>query len=339
MSHAMKYDTERIRKENPLIEIVTKELGAPIKRGGWLFWPCPFHAEKTPSFGIHANKNPDTFHCFGCNKGGDIFTWARGYYNIPTFVEAAKYYRGQRDLSDAELSKAHAERARQFAAQAREEREKMEASIRRLQETQPWLAYRGNMDDYAVNLWWRNYGLDPKWQEFYMLGYSPNFYEGPSLTIPYFEPGSDYQSIYGLVHRIIGRDKDKFRPELANLPTRFYYANNKLKTLPPVLRVTEGQAKAMTMFAFLASREVQVIGTYRHLGTYPIEELDGVERILYYPDPGVPDDELRDKAEILGRDRTFFVRAPLDEKIDDALRTRKLSAQQLLGLERTAIRL
>ena len=49
---------------------------------------CPFHSEKTPSFIV--NPVQQTFHCFGCKKGGDIFTfWME--INRATFPEALKY--------------------------------------------------------------------------------------------------------------------------------------------------------------------------------------------------------------------------------------------------------
>ncbi|MFA5947911.1 MAG: DNA primase [Candidatus Gracilibacteria bacterium] len=46
---------------------------------------CPFHSEKTGSFIVSPQKQ--IFHCFGCNKGGDIFTFIQEFENV-SFVEA-----------------------------------------------------------------------------------------------------------------------------------------------------------------------------------------------------------------------------------------------------------
>ena len=48
---------------------------------------CPFHAEKTPSFSVHATRQ--FFHCFGCGESGDVFTFVQKAENI-SFPEAVR---------------------------------------------------------------------------------------------------------------------------------------------------------------------------------------------------------------------------------------------------------
>ncbi|MBS4176306.1 DNA primase [Lederbergia citrea] len=43
------------------------------KQGRNYFGLCPFHGENTPSFSVSPEKQ--IFHCFGCNAGGNVFTF------------------------------------------------------------------------------------------------------------------------------------------------------------------------------------------------------------------------------------------------------------------------
>ncbi len=55
--------------------------------GGRLKGLCPFHQEKTPSFTVSPDKG--VFHCFGCKKGGNAFTFLMEMEKL-TFPEAAE---------------------------------------------------------------------------------------------------------------------------------------------------------------------------------------------------------------------------------------------------------
>lgn len=82
----MKYDelTQQIRTKIDIVDLVSEYVD--LKRSGQnLKGLCPFHSEKTPSFMVSPSKQ--IFHCFGCNKGGDIFTFIMNYENT-TFSDA-----------------------------------------------------------------------------------------------------------------------------------------------------------------------------------------------------------------------------------------------------------
>ncbi|HEV8544506.1 MAG TPA: DNA primase [Verrucomicrobiae bacterium] len=77
---------EQIRAANDIIDVISAVV--PLKRAGASFVAlCPFHRERTPSF--HVNPRKQTFHCFGCHKGGDVFTFIREYETVD-FPEAIK---------------------------------------------------------------------------------------------------------------------------------------------------------------------------------------------------------------------------------------------------------
>ncbi len=76
----------QIRSASDIVDIIGAAI--PLKRAGANFTAlCPFHKEKSPSFNV--NPHRQIFHCFGCHKGGDVFTFVREYENL-SFMEAVK---------------------------------------------------------------------------------------------------------------------------------------------------------------------------------------------------------------------------------------------------------
>lgn len=62
----------QIREQTDLAEVVSRYV--TLKRAGRnLTGLCPFHSEKTPSFVVSPAKQ--VFHCFGCQTGGNVFTF------------------------------------------------------------------------------------------------------------------------------------------------------------------------------------------------------------------------------------------------------------------------
>lgn len=77
---------EQIRTANDIVDVIGGAI--PLKRNGANFVAlCPFHREKTPSFNVSPQRQ--SFHCFGCHKGGDVFTWVREYENVG-FMDAVR---------------------------------------------------------------------------------------------------------------------------------------------------------------------------------------------------------------------------------------------------------
>jgi DNA primase len=62
-----------------IVELISSYI--PLKRAGRNFRAnCPFHAEKTPSFIVSADKQ--IFHCFGCGQGGNAITFVMQYEKV-----------------------------------------------------------------------------------------------------------------------------------------------------------------------------------------------------------------------------------------------------------------
>jgi DNA primase len=76
-----------VRQRTDIVDIISEFV--PLKkRGKNFFGLCPFHQERAPSFSV--NQEKQIFHCFGCGKGGNVFTFLMEYEKL-SFWEALKY--------------------------------------------------------------------------------------------------------------------------------------------------------------------------------------------------------------------------------------------------------
>ncbi|MEK7866028.1 MAG: DNA primase [Planctomycetota bacterium] len=75
-----------VRRLSDIVEVIGEYV--PLKRAG-ANWKacCPFHEEKSPSFMVSASRQ--TFRCFGCQVGGDVFEFVMRHEKVE-FPEALR---------------------------------------------------------------------------------------------------------------------------------------------------------------------------------------------------------------------------------------------------------
>jgi len=65
-------DFDTIKERVDIVSLIGERV--PLKRAGKVYKGlCPFHVEKTPSFQVDPERR--NWHCFGCSRGGDVFTF------------------------------------------------------------------------------------------------------------------------------------------------------------------------------------------------------------------------------------------------------------------------
>src|SRR5438477_407313 len=156
---------EQIRAASDIVDVIGSYL--PLKRAGANFVAlCPFHREKTPSFNV--NPHLQIFHCFGCHKGGDVFTFVQEYESVD-FPEAVRRL-AERARIPLEIQQSPGE---QLARGLKEKLLEIHEQI-----TQRWQnALATEAGGQIARDYLARRGVDPEAVKLFRLGYAPDLWD------------------------------------------------------------------------------------------------------------------------------------------------------------------
>jgi len=77
---------QEIRLHTDIVSVINRYVQLEQRGKRWVGL-CPFHNEKTPSFGVQPEQG--FFYCFGCKKGGDAITFIKEIENCQ-YIEAVE---------------------------------------------------------------------------------------------------------------------------------------------------------------------------------------------------------------------------------------------------------
>jgi DNA primase len=77
---------DEVKQRIDIVEVIGRDITL-TKAGRTFKGLCPFHSEKNPSFYVYPEQQ--SWHCFGCNSGGDVFSFVMKKQNID-FGEALR---------------------------------------------------------------------------------------------------------------------------------------------------------------------------------------------------------------------------------------------------------
>lgn len=167
-------------KENLSIVDVISTYVRLEKSGGRFRARCPFHNEKTPSFYVSPERK--SFHCFGCQAGGDIFSFVEKIENIP-FYEALKILadRAGVSLKDQERNKEDG----RLIALLKDATTHFEENLNKSSEAKKYLLDRGLSED-TIKTFHIGYAKN-EWRDVFIFlstkGYTPEEMEQAGLVI------------------------------------------------------------------------------------------------------------------------------------------------------------
>ena len=192
---------DEIRQKTDIVETIGRYV--TLKKAGRTFRGlCPFHAEKNPSFFVYPEQQ--SWHCFGCNTGGDVFSFIMKKENTD-FKEALRLLADRAGViltarPEAEKDRKEKERLYQVNEAAAQYFHGLLLNSPAAEKTRAYITDRG---------------LSAKTILDFKLGYAPNAWE--SLKHHLLERGYNEKELVAiglLIQSEDGKTHDRFRHKL-----------------------------------------------------------------------------------------------------------------------------
>ena len=170
---------DQIKENLSIVDVVSTYVRLE-KSGSQFRARCPFHNEKTPSFYVSPERK--SFHCFGCQLHGDIFTFVEKIENIP-FYDALKILADRAGVSLQDVQK-NKEESRLISL-LKDATSHFEEGLQRSAESKQYLYERG-LTDETIKIFHIGYAKN-EWRDLFIFlaskGYSPEEMELAGLEI------------------------------------------------------------------------------------------------------------------------------------------------------------
>ncbi|HCM82819.1 TPA: DNA primase [Patescibacteria group bacterium] len=162
-------DVDEVKSRLNIVDIAGERV--TLKKAGRNFKGlCPFHKEKTPSFMVSPERQ--TFHCFGCGKGGSVIDFVMEYEHID-FLEALEQLAGRAGVT---LTKRIGDSPEQKL------KEKLYEVNALSGEFYQYMLTSHRLGEKALS-YLKNRGISGKSIKTFGLGYSPNSWDALSLFL------------------------------------------------------------------------------------------------------------------------------------------------------------
>jgi len=313
------------------LRVLVEKAGGQFGRSGRT--ACPIHGgHDATGFAVYENAGREYWKCFsGDCGGGDVIDFVMVWQGLD-FKRACEFLGGNIQADPVEMKRLADERVERAKKEFEDKQHRLEAARKELQVAERHLHYHQTMGDWARRMWIER-GLDEGMQDFFTLGACDSFrinedYQTPTLTIPIL---GERRELLNIKHRLVKpqNPKDKYRPEKSGLGAfPPFLAIPEMGYDGGIIIVTEGEIKAMVVWATLEETDIQVIGIPGRSQFKSVENDLMGKNVIVIPDPGAEKEAVELARAVKGRFLT------LPDKVDDFILNTQMKPDTLYSLLR-----